>query len=204
MVPEDTYRTLERPSNGIYREKGSKFIAIAQPVRTEEEVKGIVDALRKEYYDARHHCYAYTLGAKADKWRVNDDGEPSGTAGKPIHGQLLSLNITNVLVVVIRYFGGTKLGVSGLINAYKSATQDALQNASIIVKTVDDIFKVRFSYLAMNDVMRIVKELGIEIIEQHFDNSCSIDVSIRKGLSEEFVSRIEKIESVNVDHLSTV
>ena len=134
MVAEDTYRTIEGTSTGIYREKGSKFIAIARPVCTEDEIKSIVEDLRKEYYDARHHCYAYILGAKGEKWRVNDDGEPSGTAGKPIHGQLLSFNVTNVLVVVVRYFGGTKLGVSGLINAYKSATQDALQNATVITK----------------------------------------------------------------------
>ena len=204
MVAEDTYRTIDGTSTGIYREKGSKFIAIARPVYTEDEIKVIVEDLRKEYYDARHHCYAYILGAKGEKWRVNDDGEPSGTAGKPIHGQLLSFNITNVLVVVVRYFGGTKLGVSGLINAYKSAAQDALQNAKIITKTVDDIFNINFSYLAMNDIMRIIKDLNIDINEQQFDNSCRIKVTIRKSLSDEFISRVEKIESVNVEYLSTV
>ncbi len=204
MVAEDTYRTIEGTSTGIYREKGSKFIAIARPVYTEDEIKVIVEDLRKEYYDARHHCYAYILGAKGEKWRVNDDGEPSGTAGKPIHGQLLSFNVTNVLVVVVRYFGGTKLGVSGLINAYKSATQDALQNAKIITKTVDDIFIINFSYLVMNDIMRIIKDLNIDINEQQFDNSCRIKVTIRKSLADEFISRVEKIESVNLEYLSTV
>ena len=121
----DTYKTIDSPAEGIYKEKGSKFLAKAYPVRTEEQVKAIVEQLKEEYYDARHHCYAYILGPKGDKWRANDDGEPSGTAGKPIHGQLLSFNLTNVLVVVIRYFGGTKLGESGLINAYKTATHDA-------------------------------------------------------------------------------
>jgi uncharacterized YigZ family protein len=204
MVVEDTYRTIEETSTGIYREKGSKFIAIARPVYTEDEIKLIVEDLRKEYYDARHHCYAYILGAKGEKWRVNDDGEPSGTAGKPIHGQLLSFNVTNVLVVVVRYFGGTKLGVSGLINAYKSAAQDALQNAKIITKTVDDIFSINFSYLVMNDIMRIIKDLNIDINEQQFDNSCRIKVTIRKSLADEFISRVEKIESVSVEYLSTV
>lgn len=204
MQAEDTYRTIEDISTGLYKEKGSKFIAIAKPVYTEDAIKEIVEELRKDYHDARHHCYAYIIGPKGEKWRVNDDGEPSGTAGKPIHGQLLSFNLTNVLVVVVRYFGGTKLGVSGLINAYKSATQDALQNAKIITKTVDDIFNINFSYLVMNDIMRIIKDLNIDINEQQFDNSCSIKVTIRKSLSDEFISRVEKIESVQVEFLSTV
>ncbi|MGE0078250.1 MAG: YigZ family protein [Bacteroidales bacterium] len=204
MQVEDTYRTIEGTSTGLYKEKGSKFIAIAMPVYSEDAVKVTLEDIHKEYHDARHHCYAYVIGAKGEKWRVNDDGEPSGTAGKPIHGQLLSFNLFNVLVVVVRYFGGTKLGVSGLINAYKSAAQDALQNANIVTKTVDDLFSISFGYLVMNDIMRIIKDLNIDINEQQFDNSCKIKVTIRKSLCEEFLSRIEKIESVNVEYLSTV
>ncbi|QKG80363.1 IMPACT family protein [Tenuifilum thalassicum] len=195
----DTYKTIEEPSEGIYKEKGSKFIAKAYPVRTEEEVKAILTKLREEYYDARHHCYAYILGAKKESWRANDDGEPSGTAGKPIHGQLLSFDVTNVLVVVIRYFGGTKLGVSGLINAYKTATQDALSNAKIITKTVDTIYKLTFGYVTMNDVMKLIKELNLEFIDQHFDNTCFIRLRVRKSLESEFTSRCSKIDGLVAD-----
>jgi len=195
----DTYKTIESPAEGIYKEKGSKFIAKAYPVRTEEQVKAIVEQLKEEYYDARHHCYAYILGPKGDKWRANDDGEPSGTAGKPIHGQLLSFNLTNVLVVVIRYFGGTKLGVSGLINAYKTATHDALNNAKIITRTVDAIYSVTFGYTMMNEVMRLAKDLNLQLLEQQFDNTCIIRVRIRRSLEGEFLSRCSKIEGLIAD-----
>lgn len=204
MQAEDTYRTIEGTTTGLYKEKGSKFIAIAMPVYSEDAVKPILDDIHKEYHDARHHCYAYIIGSKGERWRINDDGEPSGTAGKPIHGQLLSFNLTNILVMVVRYFGGTKLGVSGLINAYKSAAQDALQNARVVVKTVDDLYSISFGYLVMNDIMKIIKDLNIDINEQQFDNSCNIKVTVRKSLCEEFLSRVEKIESVNVEYLSTV
>jgi len=195
----DTYKTIEAPSEGIYKEKGSKFLAKAYPVRTEEQVKAIVEQLKEEFYDARHHCYAYILGPKGDKWRANDDGEPSGTAGKPIYGQLLSFNLTNVLVVVIRYFGGTKLGVSGLINAYKTATHDALANAKIITRTVDAIYRVTFGYTMMNEVMRLVKDLYLQLVEQQFDNTCFIRVRIRRSLEGEFLSRCSKIEGLIAD-----
>lgn len=196
---QDTYKTIEAPSEGIYKEKGSKFIAKAYPVKTEEQVKSIIEQLREEYYDARHHCYAYILGAKGEKWRANDDGEPSGTAGKPIHGQLLSFNLTNTLVVVIRYFGGTKLGVSGLINAYKTAAHDALSNARIITRTVDAIYKVTFGYATMNEVMRLVKDLNLHLMDQQFDNTCFIRVRVRRSLENEFLSKCSKIESVTAD-----
>jgi uncharacterized YigZ family protein len=195
----DTYKTIESPAEGIYKEKGSKFIAKAFPVRTEGQVKAIVDQLKEEFYDARHHCYAYILGTKGDKWRANDDGEPSGTAGKPIHGQLLSFNLTNVLVVVIRYFGGTKLGVSGLINAYKTATHDALANAKIITRTVDAIYRITFGYATMNEVMRLAKDLNLQLIDQHFDNTCFIKVRIRRSMENEFLSRCSKIEGLIAD-----
>lgn len=203
MMADDTYNTIETTSSGLYKEKGSKFIALAFPVYTEESVKDILDGLRKEYHDARHHCYAYSIGPKGEKWRLNDDGEPSGTAGKPIHGQILSFNVTNILIVVIRYFGGTKLGVSGLINAYKIAAQDALQNAKIITKTVNDLYSITFGYLVMNDIMRIIKELNLDIHGQQFDNSCIIQLSVRKSLVDEFISRVEKVESTNLEYLST-
>ncbi|HDP75787.1 MAG TPA: YigZ family protein [Bacteroidales bacterium] len=195
----DTYKTIEAPAEGIYKEKGSKFIAKAFPVKTEEQVKSIIDQVKEEYYDARHHCYAYILGPKGDKWRANDDGEPSGTAGKPIHGQLLSFNLTNVLVVVIRYFGGKKLGVSGLINAYKTAAHDALANAKIFTRTVDAIYRVTFGYTMINKAMRLVKDLNLQIVAQQFDNTCFIRVRIRRSMENEFLSKCSKIEGLIAD-----
>ena len=199
MAVLDTYNTIESPATGLYKEKGSKFMSFAHPIFSEEAVKDVVAELRKEFHDARHHCFAYIIGSKANKWRINDDGEPSGTAGKPIHGQLLSYGLTNILVVVVRYFGGTKLGVSGLINAYKLATQEALNSATIVTRTVDDLYRVSFGYLALNDVMRVIKEMGLNVENQQFDNSCWVSLRARRSLSAEFLSRIEKIESVNVD-----
>lgn len=195
----DTYQTIESASEGIYKEKGSKFIAKAFPVRTEEQVKKILEQVKEEFYDARHHCYAYILGPKGDRWRANDDGEPSGTAGKPIHGQLLSFNLTNVLVVVIRYFGGTKLGVSGLINAYKSATFDALSHARVVTRTVDAIYRLTFGYAMMNEVMRMGKDLNLQFIEQKFDNTCYVKVRVRRSFEAEFLSRCSKIEGLMAD-----
>ena len=203
MVVDDTYKTIEAPSEGLYKEKGSKFIALAFPASSEEQVKEVLDELRKSYHDARHHCYAYSLGARGDKWRMNDDGEPSGTAGKPIYGQLQSFEVTNILVVVIRYFGGTKLGVSGLINAYKTATHDALANAKVITKTVNDIFKLTFGYTVMNDIMRIIKETDVEIKSQNFDNVCSIVTSVRQKQVDEFLQRVKKVDGAAAEYLST-
>lgn len=203
MATDDTYKTIEAPSEGLYKEKGSKFIALAFPASSEEQVKEVLDELRKSYHDARHHCYAYSLGARGDKWRMNDDGEPSGTAGKPIYGQLQSFEVTNILVVVIRYFGGTKLGVSGLINAYKTATHDALANAKVITKTVNDIFKLTFGYTVMNDIMRIIKETDVEIKSQNFDNVCSIVTSVRQKQVDEFLQRVKKVDGAAAEYLST-
>ncbi len=195
----DTYQTIEAPAEGMYKEKGSKFIAKAYPVKSDEQVKEILEQIKDDFHDARHHCYAYILGPTGNRWRANDDGEPSGTAGKPIHGQLLSFNLTNTLIVVIRYFGGTKLGVSGLINAYKTATHDALSNARIITRTVDAIYKVTFGYAMMNEAMRLVKELNLQIVEQHFDNTCTIKLRVRRSLESEFLSRCSKIEGLLAD-----
>jgi uncharacterized YigZ family protein len=195
----DTYQTIEAPAEGMYKEKGSKFIAKAYPVKSDEQVKEILEQVKDDFHDARHHCYAYILGPTGNRWRANDDGEPSGTAGKPIHGQLLSFNLTNTLVVVIRYFGGTRLGVSGLINAYKTATHDALSNARIITRTVDAIYKVTFGYAMMNEAMRLVKELNLQIVEQHFDNTCAVKLRVRRSLESEFLSRCSKIEGLLAD-----
>lgn len=178
-APGDTYLTLSAPAQGLYKEKGSKFLSFAYPVETEQEIKEIIEKLRKEYYDARHHCYAYVLGARQEVYRANDDGEPSSTAGKPIHGQILSYGLTNVLVVVVRYFGGTKLGTSGLINAYKTATNDALAQARTIEKIVMRQYELRFPYEQMNQVMRIVKDLRLQVLGQEADNECRMRVAVR-------------------------
>lgn len=192
MLFDDTYRTIKEKSTGLYKEKGSKFIALAMPFESEAAIKAELESIRKEYYDARHHCYAYVLGPDKSAWRVNDDGEPSGTAGRPIHGQIQSFDLTNILVVVIRYFGGTKLGVSGLINAYKSATQDALQQAEIIEKTVNEIYELKFTYANMNDVMRVVKEENVDIIDSQFGMECIITYRIRKSMADIVNSKFRK------------
>jgi uncharacterized YigZ family protein len=201
---EDTYQTISSKAEGLYKEKGSKFIALAFPVTSEEEVKEILASLRKEYHDARHHCYSYIIGFKGEHWRANDDGEPSGTAGRPIHGQIQSFNLTNTLIVVIRYFGGTKLGVSGLINAYKTAASDALEHASVVVNTVKDVYRITFGYLAMNDVMKLVKDENLSLMEQNFDTSCFITVGMRQSRTESILGKIEKIDSALAIFLKTI
>lgn len=203
-MAKDHYRTIESTSTGTYKEKGSKFLAFAYPVSTEEEIKEVLDGLKKEYYDARHHCYAYMLGADKTKFRANDDGEPSSTAGKPILGQILSNDLTNIFIVVVRYFGGTKLGVSGLIHAYKTAAADALENANIIEKTVNDYYKVEFHYITMNDVMKLIKDENLTMVDQKYDNVCEITLSIRQGDVEKIKSRVEKIDGISFDYLRTV
>lgn len=199
MLFDDTYNTITQTSSGIYKEKGSKFIALAYPVTTEEEVKEIIADLKKEYYNARHHCYAYVLNPDKSAWRVNDDGEPSGTGGRPIHGQIQSFDLTNILIVVVRYFGGTKLGVSGLINAYKSAAKDALSKAKIIEKTVNEVYKLEFPYEEMNDVMRIIKEEDLQILDNQYDEACIITYSIRKNEADRIKFRFMK---TNVNHIT--
>jgi uncharacterized YigZ family protein len=180
----DTYLTIASPTEGLYKEKGSRFIAFAYPVYSEIEIKQHLQELKKKYHDARHHCYAYRLGVTGERWRASDDGEPSGSSGRPIMGVLLSKNLTNIVVFVVRYFGGIKLGVPGLINAYHSATDDAIQNAEIIEMEDKDSFTVEFGYLAMNDVMKIIKEERPEIVKQEFDIVCRIELRIRRSLSE--------------------
>jgi uncharacterized YigZ family protein len=168
------FYTIKNISQGIFKDKGSKFLAFAYPVQSEDEVKYIVENVKKEHFDARHHCYSYILGKDADKFRVNDDGEPSGTAGRPIHGQLLSKNLTNVLLVVVRYFGGTLLGTSGLINAYKNAALDALNNAEIVEADFFEEREIRFRYEEINEVLNNLRKINAKIVEQHFDSECFV------------------------------
>ncbi len=199
----DSYNTISSPSEGVYKDKGSKFLAYAYPVYSEDQIKEHVNYLKEKYYDARHHCFAWQLGLDGNRYRANDDGEPSGTAGKPIHGQIKSNELTNILIVVVRYFGGTKLGVSGLINAYKEATIDALNNADIVQKTVDDVYEIKFEYSAMNDVMRIVKEEDIQIVNQQFDLKCNIEFKLRQANIQNVINRFEKVETVKCEYLRT-
>lgn len=196
---EDTYKTVEDTAEGLYKEKGSKFIAYIYPVTTDEQVREIVTTLKEKYYDARHHCYAYMLGADKKRFRANDDGEPSSTAGKPILGQILSNELTNVLIVVVRYFGGIKLGVSGLIAAYKAAAADAVANARIIERTVDESIRIRFSYLVLNDVMRIIKEENPDVLERNFEMECEMLLSIRQKDMLRLTERLMQIVSVTVN-----
>lgn len=177
----ERYKTIEAKSEGLYKEKGSKFLSFAIPVRSVDEVKALLEVYKKEYYDARHVCYAYMLGADREEFRANDDGEPSGTAGRPILGQINSFGLTNILVVVVRYFGGILLGTGGLIVAYKEATQDALQNASIVERDVMLYRELRFSYEKMNDIMKTLKAIDAKILEQNYeDGNCVIKCEIKK------------------------
>ena len=196
---DDTYRTITAPSEGLYKEKGSKFLAFAFPVTSVEEVKVHLDALRKQYFDARHHCYAYILGMHKDAYRANDDGEPSGTGGRPIHGQLLAANLTNTLVVVVRYFGGILLGVSGLANAYKTAARDAILHANIVECTIDIVYRLHFEYALMNEVMRILKEQGITPRNQKFDLDCTLDIHVRQSQSVRAYDALAKLYGLNIE-----
>ncbi|MGL4852874.1 MAG: IMPACT family protein [Phocaeicola sp.] len=198
MQANDTYKTLTTLSEAIYTEKRSKFIAIALPVRTIEEVKAYVEQYQKKYYDARHVCYAYMLGADRKEFRSNDNGEPSGTAGKPILGQINSHELTDVLVLVVRYFGGIKLGTSGLIVAYKAAAHEALLQAEVIEKTVDEEVTLSFEYPFMNDVMRIVKEEEPEIVSQSYDMDCYMTLRIRQSGMPKLRARLEKVETARI------
>ena len=196
MLFDDTYRTIEKPAEGLFRDRGSKFLAFAFPVKSEGELKGNLSLLKLEHPKANHHCWAMRLTPDRSVFRINDDGEPSGTAGRPILNILLSRDITNVAVVVVRYFGGTLLGVPGLINAYKAATEDALNQAIIIKKTVNDVYIIEFNYLQMNDIMRLIKEDNLDIVEQLFDNNCSITVSIRKMQVNQTLAKLGKLTGV--------
>jgi len=200
----DTYKTINTVSEGYFRDKGSKFYAFAYHVEDEENIKEMLDALRKKYYDARHHCYAWILGFEKDYYRFNDDGEPSGSAGRPIYGQLLSLDLTNVLVVVIRYFGGVKLGIPGLINAYRTATKEALAHTEIVTNVIMDVYEIRYEYALMNDVMKIIKEFHLEQKSTNFDLSCTIELAVRKSDSSSVRGKFKKLKGLKIKYLKTI
>ncbi len=189
----DEYKTIAGTSEGYYTEKRSKFLAFAHHVETSDEVKELLSGYRKKYYDARHVCYAYMLGAQRTDFRANDDGEPSSTAGKPILGQINSNELTDILIVVVRYYGGVNLGTSGLIVAYREAAVDALAHATIETRQVEEQVRYSFAYPQMNDVMRIVKDMNPRIVSQTFDNTCEIVLSIRKSEAEQLRSRLAKL-----------
>ena len=189
----DEYKTLKSGGEGYYTEKRSKFLAFAHHVETLDEIKELLAGYRKKYYDARHVCYAYMLGAERLEFRANDDGEPSSTAGKPILGQINSNELTDILIVVVRYYGGVNLGTSGLIVAYREAAADALAHSEIATRQVEEIVTYTFAYPLMNDVMRIVKEMQPRIVSQTYDNTCEIKLSIRKSEAEQLRNRLSKL-----------
>ncbi len=204
MLFEDCYLTLKQPSEGLFKDRGSKFLSFAYPVDSEEEVKERLTLLKKLHPGANHHCYAFRLGADKQSYRANDDGEPSNTAGKPILGQIQSKDLTNILIVVVRYFGGTLLGVSGLINAYKLAAADALANAYIEERTVNDIYSISFAYPQMNEVMKIIKDLELRILNQGMALNCSLTFSVRKNNSTRTYDLMKKIEGLEINYVKTI
>lgn len=201
---DNTYRTIAAPAEGIYKDKGSKFIAYAYPVKDEEQVKKWISALKSEHPKARHHCWAFRLTPDRSVFRLNDDGEPSGTAGRPILNTLLSCDITNVVVVVVRYFGGTLLGVPGLIKAYKMATQAAVNAAVVLEKTVNDVYTLRFGYVQLNQVMRVIKENDLTITNQVFDNECLMTLEIRKGQLNAALEQLNTVEGIKITYIRTL
>ena len=198
---QDSYKSIAAESKGLFKDNGSRFIAHAYPVETEEEVKEIVAALKKEYYDARHHVYAYRLGYKGDRFRANDDGEPSGSSGRPVLGQIDSNGLSDILVVVVRYFGGIKLGIPGLIRAYRTSTADALANAQIVEKIASKVYRLHFGYMSMNGVMKVLKDMGLEQKNQSFDMECSIDTTVRLSAVDTFLERIGDIEGCRAEEI---
>ncbi len=197
---DDTYKTVDGPAEGYVNEKKSKFLSFIFPVKSAEEVKELVDAYRKKYYDARHVCWAYMLGWEREEYRVNDDGEPSGTAGKPILGQINSAELTDVLILVVRYFGGTLLGTGGLIKAYKEAAAEAITNAAVVEKTVDDVIEIHFDYILLNDVMRVLKQFETVQWTQDFRETCRMTLQIRRSLSTKLKETLSAIYGVEVNH----
>ena len=198
---EDTYKTIAKPSEGSYSEKRSKFLAYAFPVQNEQEVKARLAEIQKKHWDARHHCYAYILGPHKDAYRLNDNGEPSGTAGRPIYGQLLSKDLTNTLVIVVRYFGGIKLGVSGLQNAYKVAAKEALEAAVIEERTIQEQYRVVFEYVKMNDIMQILKDPEIQVLDRQSDMRCTYTISVRQRDADRITEALRKVAMTEVTAL---
>lgn len=197
MEYTDTYKTIGAPTEGRYKEKGSKFIAYAFPVSNEQQIKEITARLKKEHHSARHHCFAWRLGSDLKSFRVNDDGEPSGTAGRPIFGQIQQNELTDILVIVVRYFGGILLGTNGLTNAYKLAAADVLANSAIVEKIIETAIEVDFDYLAMNDFMVVLKEFQLEMKESHFDLTCRVKIMVRKQLTALVMEKLGKIDKLN-------
>ena len=191
-----TFKTVENPCDGIFKDKGSRFIAYIYPVTSEQQIKDIVSKIKKEHHSARHHCYAWRLSPEMDDFRINDDGEPSGTAGRPIFGQIQSRDLTNILIIVVRYFGGILLGTSGLANAYKQAASDAFNRAVIVEKVVEDIIEVKFEYVAMNEFMHIVKEMQLEQVHSDFNLQCSATIAVRKTLSGTLMEKLKHIDKL--------
>src|SRR5664279_5018963 len=200
----DTYKTIIGSSSGIYKEKGSRFVSVAIPVTDQDQIKLIIDKIKKEHHDAKHHCYAYMLGHERLIWRVNDDGEPSGTAGRPILGQINSHELTNLIIVVSRYFGGTLLGVSGLINAYRTAAASALEKASLTEKTVNDSYEITFPFSSLKDVMKVLKEENLGQSGQLFDLECRLILNFRLSVKEKVLNRLSRIDGLNYKYIETV
>ncbi|WP_295650389.1 YigZ family protein [uncultured Mucilaginibacter sp.] len=198
MLFEDTYRTIAKPAEGTFKDRGSKFIAFAYPITSEGDIKAIVNKLKAEHTKANHHCWAMRLSPDRSVFRVNDDGEPSGTAGRPILNALLSHNLTNIIIVVVRYFGGTLLGVPGLINAYKNAAEEAIKVSNIIEKVVTDVYSIRFDYALMNEVMRVVKQEGLEVLRQLSDERCELHVGVRKSHVERVLPLFHLLHGVEI------
>jgi uncharacterized YigZ family protein len=203
-MESDTYKTIKSASQGIYKEKGSRFLSFAVPITDTEEIKPILDKIKKEHHEARHHCFAYMIGHERNIWRVNDDGEPSGTAGRPILGQINSFDLTNIIIIVSRYFGGTLLGVSGLINAYRSSASSAIQNAEIIERTLQEYYEITYPYISMNDVMRVMKELNLGQSEQSFDLECRILLNFRVSVKEKVLNRLSRIDGLKYRYIETL
>lgn len=204
MLFDDTYKTISKPSEGLFKDRGSKFIGYAVPVKSETEAKKVIANIRAEHGKARHFCWALRLSPDRSIFRLNDDGEPSGTAGRPILNTLLSADLTNILVVVVRYFGGTLLGVPGLINAYKTAAQEAILAAEIIEQTINDVYRLNFDYLAMNEVMKIMKDENLKISNELFDNDCSLEVAVRKSQLNQVLAKLEKVRGVKTTYMMSL
>jgi len=199
---KDTYKCISKASEEVlFKDKNSKFFGYAYPITSEEEAKVHIEDLKKKHHQARHWCYAWQIGKEVHQFRANDDGEPSNTAGMPIYGQIQSFDVTNILIVVVRHYGGIKLGVSGLINAYKTTAQMALKNSKVVKRTIDEVFVIKFDYPEMNLVMRVIKEHNLKIIEQKLELDCEIHISVRKKLSEEIFKKFESIYKVEIKNL---
>lgn len=201
MINKDTYKTITKPSPEVlFKDKNSKFLGYAFPIKTEEEVKGVLEALKKQHHSARHWCYAYQFGVQESEYqfRVNDDGEPNNSAGMPIYGQILSFEVTNILIVVVRYFGGVKLGVGGLITAYKTTAQIALEHSNIITKTINKEIQLKFEYKDMNKVMRVIKEKNLNISRQNLELTCTLIISVRLSEIDNVLLAFEPLFDVQI------